>query len=267
MSFLRLSLCGLVLSLACTTEHGIDAFAPTAAPEEPLVTAMATRSAAATAGPTILWTAPPTAKPAPTVAPTPVPIPPAAPSAPPITPVAPATPRSVRSPAPTPSPTPTGAAASPTGDPFRWTGYRVNDGLVVYVPAAWTALDPASLKGLFAFAASPEQRPSIGGAATLLTLNYVTIAAPDMTVETFADKFQQSLLRSAQVVRDRATFPAGPVVFLKYQPLGSGASVQHMDAVLVARGRGYIIGMQAPTGRWQHYAPTFAQILQRFRPG
>src|SRR5438477_12358155 len=75
------------------------------------------------AQPTVLWTSPP----APGLAPSPSPSPPEA-----------AVPAATLGPtaAPPPAPRPT---SSP--DPFRWTGYSVN-GSAIYVPAAWTVVDP-----------------------------------------------------------------------------------------------------------------------------
>lgn len=198
----------------------------------------------------VLWTAPPMSPPGPTAT--------AAPAAP-----APATaaPAPSASPAPRPSPT-----APP--DPFKWSGYRIDGGPVLYVPASWTVFPPASLQGVFRFAASPEAQrgSSIGGYATLLTLSYLSVT-PSMSVDAFADTLARTFPASAQPLREPGTHPSGPVVFLKYpEPASGGKTAQHVDAILVVRGKAYILGARSPMELWPRFAPTFMQVFQRFGP-
>jgi len=198
--------------------------------------------------PTVLWTAPP--GPAPTPSPTPTPAPAPLATEPP--------------PAPAPRPAATvRVTPTPTNDPFRWTAYELSGGPVVYLPATWTTLDPVVSRGAFAFAASPEPpHPQLTQYVALMTMDWFS-ATPTLTLDAFANAYQAAIA-FMHPSREPGTHPSGPAVFFTYR---DQAGYQHVDAIVAGNGRIATLRMRAPIDRWAPYAPTFQQIVQRFRPG
>jgi hypothetical protein len=238
----RSALVGIsLLALACAPAA---VPVPTAAPRP-----SATSMNAPIAEPTVLWTSPPAprAAPSPSASPPPDAAVPAATLAP--------------SAAPPPPPRPT-----PSPDPFRWTGYSVN-GSAIYVPAAWTVVDPSALRGIAIFAASPEAaKPSIVGYRTLVRLQFVASAAPGVTLDRFGDALRDTI-SAAPVTRERIAHPSGGAILLKYQTPGpDGAFDQQVEAVLMANGHVYLLSLRSPLDRVAANAPVFNEIVRRFVP-
>jgi hypothetical protein len=220
---------------------------PTAAP----VTLPPARETAA-AMPTVLWTSPPLvpAPPAPSATASPQPAPTPAPVV--VTPA----------PAPTARPTAT-PRPSPTEDPFKWTAYDVNGGPVIYLPAAWTVIDPKLSLGAFAFIASPEPpRSSFADYGARVTVNWYS-ATPTLNLDAFANAYA-STLAPFHAARNSGSHASGPTVLFTYV---DSARYRHVDAIFSAGGRIAALAARAPIDRWPSYGATFEQVYLRFRPG
>lgn len=198
---------------------------------------------------TVLWTAPPTSPARLTPSPTPSDSSVAIPAAP------------ATAAAPLASPRPTR-----TPDPFKWTGYSVS-GSAVFVPAAWTVVEPSALRGLAIFAASPEApRVSIVGYRTVVRLQFVASAAPSVTLDAFADALRDTI-PGPQVTRERIGHPSGGAILFKYQVPGPDGVDQVVEAVIMGNGHVFLLSLRSPLDRVSQNAPIFNEIVQRFRPG
>lgn len=143
----------------------------------------------------------------------------------------------------------------------------MDGGPTIYVPSTWPAVDPAALRGLAIFAASPETpHPTVLSYRTIVTLQRFSIARSDITAETFADSFQRTILSSVQTVRERADLPAGSAVLLKYQETKNAGTDQQVNAFLMRNGSLYMIGLRTPLDRVAQTAPIFNEVLRRFSP-